>query len=96
LTHWHADVDAQELPAGASLVVFSDHRPVRVTVADTLSIQAPDGQRSSAIVTQREGGEIDLLAQDGTMRSLSLRLDQTFPAPEDHLDVFSRQTWIVH
>jgi hypothetical protein len=96
LTHWHADLDAQKLGAGASIIVFSDHRPVRVIVADTLSIQSPDGQRSSAVVIEREGETIGLAAQDGTVCSLRLSLDQSFPSPEDHLDVFSRQTWIVH
>jgi hypothetical protein len=71
-------------------MVFSEHQVVRVVVADTFSMQSPDGQRSSAIVMGREGGQIDLVEQDGHICSLRLVLDQSFPSPDEELDVFSR------
>lgn len=57
MTRWHADLDMQTLAPGATVTVSSHHQVVRMIIADTLSIQSPDGQRFSALVMGREPGE---------------------------------------
>lgn len=96
MTRWHADLDMQTLAPGATVTVSSHHQVVRMIIADTLSIQFPDGQRFSALVMGREPGRMDLVLHDGHICSLDIALDQSFPSPREAIGVFSRQTWVVH
>jgi hypothetical protein len=96
MTQWHADVDGAALGTGARLTVLSQHHVVRVVTADTLSIEAPDGQRFSAVVLDRTEGDIRLILDDGSSVALVMLLDESLLPPGENPAVFSRQVWLAH
>ena len=97
MTQWHAAIDKPLLGTGAKLTVISDHHVVRVTTADTLSIEAPDGQRFSAQVLDRTAQNMRLALEDGTALRLEIVVDESLHAPSGRqAEVFSRQVWLAN
>lgn len=95
MTQWHAEIDRSVLAAGVRLTVMSEHHVVRVITADTLSIEIPGGQRLSAVVLDRTGGDIKLVQDNGQTFCLEMMLDESLhhgASPE----IFSRQVWLTH
>jgi hypothetical protein len=97
MTQWHADIDGANLSSGVKLTVASHHHVVRVVTADTLSIEAPSGQRTQAVILDRAGGGIRLMLDDGNAFTLEMLVDESLhPPPGPRSTVFSRQVWLTH
>lgn len=95
MTQWHTELNDGDLTAGAALTVSSPHHVVRVVTGDTLMIEAPDGQRLSALVLDRTGSAISLVLPNGQHKALRLHLDEALHGPRAG-SVFSHQVWVSH
>jgi hypothetical protein len=90
---WHADMDGPSLARGAQVVVFNDHRVVRVVASDQILIETPTGARLNTMVVERSGTTLSLSVPDHLPARLSLVEDGTLSRRTGK--AFSRQLWEV-
>lgn len=92
---WHADANQQSLATGASVLVVSGDKSVRVVTADQLWIETPNGQRLSTVVLDRTGENLTLSMPDGASVFMSMSSDHSLERAQEGLE-FSRQVWVVN
>lgn len=94
MAHWHATATGDLRTTGTAVIIRSVHGSLRVLAADQLTIEDGLGQRASAVVVDRNQGELMLGITDGTMLRLTLESELSLPKTQS-TDSFSEQSWLV-